>query len=153
MTLNKANINPEIWGPHFWQTFHLSTIGYPENPTNAHIFSYKQFYKSFMEILPCEKCSQSAIEIITTSNLEEGLKSRKNLILWGYNFHDLVNKKLGKKSPKFEDFKNKMSQKKSTISARGTIFENMFSFNNIALFIIICIALFFISKNYTLDNP
>jgi hypothetical protein len=150
MTLNKANIDPKIWGPDFWKTFHLSTIGYPENPTEAHIFSYNRFYKSFMEVLPCEKCSQSAIELISTSNLEEGLKSRKNLIIWGYNFHDLVNKKLGKESPSFEDFKNKISQN-STISSRGAFFQNIFSFDKIALFIIICIALFFIFKNYTSD--
>ena len=150
MVLEKANIDPKIWGPHFWQTFHLSTIGYPENPTKAHIFSYKRFYTSFMEVLPCEKCSHSAIELINASNLEEGLKSRKNLILWGYNFHKAVNIKQGKQSPSFEDFKNKISQN-STISSRGAFFQNIFSFDKIALFIIICIALFFISKNYTSD--
>ena len=149
MVLEKANINPEIWGPHFWETFHLSTIGYPENPTNAHIFSYKRFYTSFMEVLPCEKCSHSAIEIISTSKLEEGLKSRKNLILWGYNFHNLVNIKLGKKSPSFEDFLKKISQKNSTKSFRGTFFDNILSFDKIFLFIIVCIGLYLIFKNYT----
>ena len=149
MTLNKANIDPKIWGPYFWETFHLSTVGYPENPTTEHISSYRDFYTSFMKILPCEKCSHSAMEIITTSNLEEGLKSRKNLILWGYNFHDLVNIKLGKKSPSFEDFLKKISKKNSTTSFRGTFFENIFSLDKIILFIIVCIILFFIFKNYT----
>jgi len=151
MTLNKANIDPKIWGPDFWQTFHLSTIGYPENPTNAHIFSYRQFYISFMEILPCEKCSHSALELINISNLEEGLKSRKNLIMWGYNFHKAVNIKLGKESPTFDEFLKKISQKSSTTSFRGAFFENIFSLDKIALFFIICIASFFIFKNYTSD--
>ena len=151
MVLEKANIDPKIWGPQFWQTFHLSTIGYPNTPTKEHIFSYERFYISFIEILPCEKCSHSAKELIAVSNLEEGLKSRKNLILWGYNFHDMVNKKLGKQSPSFEDFKKKISQH-STISFRGGFFQNIFSFDNkIALFIIICIILFTIFKNYTSD--
>ena len=149
MTLNKANIDPKIWGPYFWETFHFSTIGYPENPTAEHISSYRDFYTSFMKILPCEKCSHSATQIITTSNLEEGLKSRKNLILWGYNFHDLINKKLNKESPKYDDFKKKFSQRDSKISFRGTFFENIFSVDKIALFIVVCIGLFFIFKNYT----
>jgi hypothetical protein len=149
MTLNKANINPKIWGPYFWETFHLSTIGYPETPTAEHISSYRDFYTSFMKILPCEKCSQSAMQIITTSNLEEGLKSRKNLILWGYNFHDLINKKLDKESPSFDDFRKKFTQRDSTTSFRGTFFENIFSLDKIILFIVICVGLFFIFKHYT----
>jgi FAD-linked sulfhydryl oxidase len=149
MTLNKANIDPKIWGPYFWETFHLSTLGYPENPTDAHIFSYKRFYTSFMEVLPCEKCSHSAMEIITASNLDEGLKSRKNLILWGYNFHNTVNKKLDKKLLSFEDFKKKISDRNSTTSYRGALFDNIFSPNKLPIFIIVCIGLFFIFKNYT----
>ena len=149
MTLNKTNIDPKIWGPYFWETFHLSTAGYPVIPTIEEISSYKEFYISFMKILPCQKCSRDALDTINYSGLDEGLKSRDNLILWGYNFHDIVNKKLNKTSPSFESFSNKINGIQSTTSFRGTFFEDIFSFDKIALFIVFCIALFFVFKNYT----
>lgn len=51
----KSNINPEIWGSYFWQTFHFTAFGYPDIPNSTDKTIYKTFFIHFMKILPCDK--------------------------------------------------------------------------------------------------
>ena len=112
----KSNIEPKLWGPYFWQTFHFTAFGYPINPNEIDKETYKTFYISFMKTLPCDKCSESSQEILNSnlSDLEKGLKSKEHLIKWSYFFHDKVNKKLNTKSPSFEDFKDNFINRKDS---------------------------------------
>ena len=100
----KNNINPEIWGPFFWKTFHTIAFAYPENPNKKDFEVYKSFYKNFANILPCDKCSLEARKLNELINWESILKSRDTLIKWTYDYHDTVNIRLGKYSPNFEYF-------------------------------------------------
>ena len=100
----KSNINPLIWGPHFWQVFHFTAFGYPENPNEADKEVYKQFYINFLKILPCNACVDSSQEILNVNDINNAVISKQELIKWTYNFHNKVNIKLGKKSPSFENF-------------------------------------------------
>lgn len=111
----KTNINPKLWGPYFWQTFHFTAFGYPEKPNEIDKFAYKTFYIHFMKILPCDKCSVSSQEIIKINLLEKALESRETLIRWSYDFHEKVNKKLNKTSPGFETFKHDFQNRDSNI--------------------------------------
>lgn len=112
----KSNINPKLWGPYFWQTFHFTAFGYPETPKEIDKETYKNFYISFMKILPCDNCSASSQEILNAnlSDLENGLNSKENLIEWTYFFHDKVNNKLNVKSPPFEEFKDNFINRKES---------------------------------------
>jgi hypothetical protein len=101
---SKSNINPKIWGPHFWKTFHLIAFGYPLNPNEKDKYVYKKFYKYFSNILPCDKCSLEARKLNEVINWDLILKNRENLIRWTYDYHDTVNQRLGKTSPNFEKF-------------------------------------------------
>lgn len=134
----KSNINPKLWGPYFWQTFHFTAFGYPENPNETDKSAYKTFYIHFMKILPCDKCSVSSQEIIEINLLSSALESRKTLIRWSYDFHDKVNKKLNKKSPSFEthlyDFQNRDS-----------------NVIHIIIIIILLLILLYITMRYTSD--
>jgi len=150
--LNKSNISPDKWGPIFWETFHLSTAGYPEYPTNEHINSYREFYISFMKILPCNRCSKDAQELINAniSYLNLGLQSRSKLLRWGYEFHDAVNRKLNKQSISFNQFNERYSRSNSTTEFRTSGSEpdaiNSFPFA-ILLVVVLLIGIFI--KNYT----
>lgn len=150
--LNKSNISPNKWGPIFWETFHLSTAGYPENPTNEHINSYREFYISFMKILPCNRCSKEAQEMINANifDLNKGLQSRSNLLYWGYEFHDAVNKKLNKQSISFNEFIERYSKGNSTKEFRTSDSEeitNSFPFAILVFVVIVLIGIFI--KHYT----
>ena len=150
--LNKSNISPNTWGPIFWETFHLSTAGYPENPTREHIDSYREFYISFMKILPCNRCSKDAQELINKNinYLNKGLQSRSNLLRWGYEFHDAVNKKLDKPSISFNEFNERYSKGNSSKEFRtsGSEKDTINSVPYIYILILL-IAMGFLFMNYT----
>jgi hypothetical protein len=115
---NKSNINPEIWGPYFWETFHFVAFGYPESPNETDKNAYKEFYEAFVKVLPCDKCSISSQEYFEKSDIDSFLNSNQDLIKWTYNFHKKVNNKLNKNSPTFKEFvynfKNRNNASSST---------------------------------------
>lgn len=135
----KSNINPKLWGPYFWQTFHFTAFGYPENPNETDKSAYKTFYIHFVKILPCDKCSVSSQEIIDTILLEKALESRETLIRWSYDFHDKVNKKLNKKSPSFETFKHDFQNRDSKLM-------------NILIITFLLLILLYITMRYTSNS-
>lgn len=100
----KSNINPKIWGPHFWETIHFVAYGYPDEPNSDDKEVYFSFYENIMKVLPCDKCTNSSQEIFKKSNLKDSLDSKDDLIKWTYLFHKSVNDKLNKDSPTFEEF-------------------------------------------------
>ena len=140
----KSNINPKLWGPYFWQTFHFTAFGYPEIPNSSDKAAYKTFYIHFMKILPCDKCSVSSQEIIDTNVLDKALNSREALIRWSYDFHKSVNKKLNVNvnvmSPSYETFKYDFQNRDSKVL-------------HIIIIILLFIALLYITMHYTSDSP
>tara|TARA_B100000768_G_scaffold61260_1_gene59345 strand:+ start:4012 stop:4437 length:426 start_codon:yes stop_codon:yes gene_type:complete len=136
----KSNINPKLWGPYFWQTFHFTAFGYPDNPNSTDKSAYKTFFIHFMKILPCDKCSVSSQENIDTISLEKALESRESLIRWSYNFHDKVNKKLNKTSPGFETFKYDFQNRDS-------------NYIHIIITILLLLLLLYITMRYTSNTP
>jgi hypothetical protein len=108
MTLSdKNNIDPDLWGPYFWNVIHLTSFGYPDNPNNLDKQSYLDFYLNLGKVLPCDSCSNSCISFMENPrcNLNDALNSRDSLIKWTYDLHNTVNEKLEKKySQTFESF-------------------------------------------------
>lgn len=100
----KTNIKPVLWGPYLWETIHFVAYGYPKEPNETDKLVYLSFYENMMQVLPCDKCANSAQELFKSSDIKNHLDSREDLIEWTYKFHRSVNRKLGKKSPTFEEF-------------------------------------------------
>tara|TARA_B100000963_G_C22612217_1_gene665445 strand:- start:212 stop:619 length:408 start_codon:yes stop_codon:yes gene_type:complete len=108
----KNNINPNIWGPKFWYTWHAVAFGYPDNPTDVDKQNYKNFYINFSYVLPCEACSKDSYSRIKSVNWDNTLMSRDNLVKWTYEYHNDINLKLEKPIFTDKDFKDKMLSKK-----------------------------------------
>ena len=141
----KKNINPDIWGPIFWDTLHLTAFGYPSNPNNRDKQVYMEFIKNYVRILPCDKCSKDAkeyVEKISELKWHDILKDRESLIEWTWFFHDTVNIKLNKSSPPMKTFKNTFIKSKTPNSSKMGTWKNFF--NRALIFIILIgIALFY----------
>jgi|TARA_B100000902_G_scaffold142536_1_gene140126 hypothetical protein len=138
----KRNINPNVWGPTFWDTLHFTAFGYPNNPNEIDKDSYKHFIISYVKILPCDRCSVDAynhVSMISDFEWNKILKDRDSLIKWTWDFHDSVNKKLNKVSPKLNTFVTQFIEKKSPYKPSWRTF-----FNTMSIFIfLILIALFY----------
>lgn len=84
------------WGPHYWYVIHITAFNYPERPTDFHKMSYKNFYDSIGNILPCKKCQQHYRTYLSKYPISPFLDNRNKLVQWTIDLHNIVNKSLKK---------------------------------------------------------
>jgi hypothetical protein len=147
----KTNINPKIWGPYFWKTFHYSIYGYPKEPNDLDKKTYKLFYETFMKILPCNKCSIDSQKMLN-EDLIKGLESRDELIKWGHNFHNAVNFKLGVAQPDLEtimkDVNKQLSGNSVNVNVNVNYYTHIFAYLLISIIILYMSYVFFKHRTY-----
>jgi hypothetical protein len=90
------HLPPEVWGPIFWATFHLTSMSYPDTPTYAEKRAAKEFFNSMTHLLPCPVCRGHFKEILTAMPVDSWLDDRRSLIEWVWMLHNRVNTRLGK---------------------------------------------------------
>src|SRR3989304_8818389 len=97
-------MDPEVWGNYGWKFLHITTLTYPECPTNIDKKSMKKFFESIKGTLPCYKCRIHYQEHLQKYPLTDDiLSSRKNLIYWLIDIHNSVNRSLGKRELSYEE--------------------------------------------------
>jgi len=95
----ELTLNPEFWGPRFWEVLHLVAVGYSATPTPSEKLGFRMFFDSLRYILPCPKCRASYEKYLFSRKLsEEDMSSRDKLFNWVYELHNSVNLNL-KKAP------------------------------------------------------
>ena len=88
-----------VWGPPAWHFLHTISFNYPVEPTKQQKQHYKLFFSNLEWILPCGYCRKNFKKNIKKLPLtREVLKNRDNFSRWVFNFHELINKMLCKKS-------------------------------------------------------
>lgn len=89
----------KIWGPHFWETLHSVSFGYPLEPTEQHKKDYRDFYIAVKNVLPCKYCRESysiyLLEEEGTKITDSDLVNRDSLTRYVFKLHERVNKKIG----------------------------------------------------------
>ena len=90
-------MDTNLWGPGAWVFLHSVTFNYPEYPTKKDKDQYRAFFHSLKGILPCPTCQEHYREgIEETMPIDDNLKDRDSLTRWLVEFHNSVNKRLGK---------------------------------------------------------
>jgi hypothetical protein len=90
------HLPPEVWGPIFWATFHLTSMAYPDKPTYTEKRAAKEFFNSMAHLLPCPVCREHFKEILTAMPVDSWLDDRRSLTEWVWMLHNRVNARLGK---------------------------------------------------------
>ena len=101
------NLEPNIWGPHYWATLHFISSTYDNNPNQSIQSTMKTFIQSLPVFLPCKECQDHAFKFVKSSNLNKVVQNRKELFTFFFNFHNSVNQRLKKPLMKIEDALNK----------------------------------------------
>ena len=109
------HIPPEVWGPFFWQTIHITALGYPPNPSHAHKKAAKEFFESLRFLIPCPICKEHYIEFLSKYPITPHLDRRTDLFRWTILIHNEVNKNL-KKNVYTED---QVLEQLSRLGSRG----------------------------------
>lgn len=109
------HLPPQVWGPFFWHTMHITALGYPQEPTYTHKKAAKEFFESLQVLIPCPVCREHYADHLKELPITPHLDSRKDLFKWTVVIHNAVNKDLGK--PQFSEQDSILFYKR--IGARG----------------------------------
>lgn len=108
-----TDIDPQIWGPKFWSTYHIYASSYPSNPTPIIMEAAKAFIKVIPYTLPCRwDCSDHAFAYIQNTmkrdpELTSVVSNRVALEKFFFDFHNSVNYRLGKQRLSDQDAKQR----------------------------------------------
>ena len=90
-------MNQNIWGSHLWFSLHTISFAYPIKPTLIDQNNYKNFFVSLQNVIPCSVCQRNYKRHILEHPIDKHLNSRKDLVYWLIDIHNMVNSEIGKK--------------------------------------------------------
>ena len=95
----------KTWGPKAWNLLHSFSMNNDHKINDNKKHNYYIFYTTFVYVLPCLVCSEHYSDIIYNINeLDENKISRKYLIKWVYETHNIVNDLLDKPKYSYKKF-------------------------------------------------
>lgn len=142
-------LTPNVWGKYFWTTFHISALGFPDQPTDTDREEYKSYYMNFGNGLPCPKCKNNYSSHFKEFPIEFFLYGKSELFDWTVKLHNIVNKEQNKKEWTFDEawdwymnakFDTQKSEKCITISSYPYILVLLIA--NLILFLILVLYSF-----------
>jgi len=95
-------MSPAVWGPIFWSTIHIVTIGYPDSPSQDEQRSAVAFFESLKAVIPCPICREHYA--MNLAKLPVRAESRASLVRWAFTIHNMVNEQLEKRPITFDEF-------------------------------------------------
>ena len=95
-------MRPSVWGPILWNTMHIISLGYPEEPDNTTQQAAASFYRSLSSLIPCPICREHYTKLIRV--IPPATESKDALIKWVFTIHNQVNKELGKAEISYDAF-------------------------------------------------
>lgn len=97
-------MSPAVWGPIFWATMHIVSLGYPSKPSEEDRIGAAAFYNSLATVIPCPICKTHYRTFLKKTPVESVLNSRHELIHWVFDLHNDVNEQLGKSRISFQEY-------------------------------------------------
>lgn len=95
-------IGPNVWGPYFWTTMHIVSLGASATPSKEDQEGIRSFYESLQVVIPCPICRQHYKQALKT--MPPRLQTRAELVEWVYDIHNYINEQLGKPQYSWEAF-------------------------------------------------
>lgn len=115
-------MNQNIWGSSLWFSLHTISMNYPNYPSNEDKMNYKDFFISLKNVIPCTVCKKNYIRHLKENPIDSKLNTRKDLVYWLIDMHNMVNAEIGKKQmsynaviQKYESIYNKKIFSPNTI--------------------------------------
>jgi hypothetical protein len=90
-------MNQNIWGSHMWFSLHTISFNYPLKPSEKDKKQYENYFTSLQFVIPCPVCKKNYIRHIQEHPIQNFLNTRKSLVYWVIDMHNMVNAEIGKK--------------------------------------------------------
>ena len=98
-----SNLNPEVWGPHYWFVLHSVAFTFPLNPNEAIKKKYYEFIQNIPTFIPNRDIGNDFAKILEQYPVSPYLDSRESFVKWLHHIHNVVNKRLGKPTMSYDD--------------------------------------------------
>jgi hypothetical protein len=104
---------PEVFGPPMWFTLHNGASKYPSKPSPVTKQRMMYFIMGIPVMIPCQSCREHATAYIEKhiDTFDDICSSRTRLFNFFVDFHNFVNKRLGKREWTYEEAYNLYSGK------------------------------------------
>jgi hypothetical protein len=101
---HNLQLDPDIWGPHFWFFLHTIAISYPHNPNAVTKKKYYELIQNLPLFIPVEKIGNDFNKLLDEYPVTAYLDSRESFVKWMHFIHNKINKKLEKPMITINDF-------------------------------------------------
>jgi hypothetical protein len=98
------NLEPSIWGPHFWFFLHTTAMCYPQYPNAVTKKKYYEFVQNIPMFIPVEKMASDFSKLLDEYPVTSYLDNRESFVKWMWFIHNKINQKLEKPTLSLNDF-------------------------------------------------
>lgn len=97
-------LDPIIWGPHYWFMLHTIALNYPIRPNDVIKKKYYDLIQNLPSLLPHKVCRETLVALLQAYPISPYLDSRKSFVQWTHFIHNKINEMLGKESITLSEF-------------------------------------------------
>lgn len=87
-------LDPSIWGPHYWFVLHTIALCYPSHPNDTTKKKYYEFIQNLPLMLPSQKIGNNFSIILDKFPVTPYLDSRESFQKWVHFIHNKINEQL-----------------------------------------------------------
>lgn len=103
MSVN-VNLDPKIWGPHYWFFLHTLAMCYPNYPNDVTKKKYYDFIQNLPMFIPTENIASYFTKLLDEYPVQPYLDNRESFIRWIWFIHNKINEKLEKPQLALNEF-------------------------------------------------
>jgi len=97
-------LNPDIWGPHFWFFINTIAISYPNHPNDITKKKYYEFIMNLPLFIPVEGMGNEFSKLLDEYPVASYLDTKTSFVRWVHFIHNKINEKLEKPKITLEEF-------------------------------------------------
>jgi hypothetical protein len=93
---DKEQLDPHVWGPHYWFFLHTLAYSYPETPNEFTKRKYYDLVQNMPLFLPNPEISRRFAQTLDKYPVTPYLDCRESFVRWTIYIHNYVNRHLDK---------------------------------------------------------
>lgn len=101
---NYLQLDPNVWGPHFWFFLHTLAISYPHHPNSITKKKYYELIQNLPVFIPVELIGNDFLKLLDEYPVTAYLDNRESFVKWMHFIHNKINEKLEKPKITLNDF-------------------------------------------------
>jgi len=101
---NNLQLDPTVWGPHFWFFLHTIALSYPHYPNSVTKKKYYELIQNLPLFIPVETIGNDFNRLLDEYPVTAYLDSREAFVKWMHFIHNKINEKLEKPKITINEF-------------------------------------------------